>query len=469
MQLCMRAPGGPEDDQQSRKPHILCIARRTRVQVLILSVLFSDSYCTDSREFFYLPWKKKAGGGRERTEERGEGCRLKQTGGKSPPPPPQPEKSSINKQKTKCKSPSNSSLPVCFRHSETRGGHICSFSNLSFSPEILDKRTGERVTGFVEPEEDYWRFSFRKQSFEFKDGGPGTQKAPPPECRKVGSVGVDVRERRAMSTDLDFDIFPEMRRSAREKKRGKDSAVGESSTRMDQRLLEERISVQAAKTKFDSSSFHLGRKPSANEDRHRPSAIASQPACSPQSREKPNFKDDVHQFPPLNLKRQERSRRPKGSPKPTNKPGEDEDQRGGKQRMKEKGEGLRRKPKQRITNGKGELFSPRTICRIRALEELKRRRKESESETEKKGRSFESFAVVKSSMDPQKDFRDSMVEMIAEKKIGRPEELESLLACYLSLNPSEFHDVIVKVFRQVWFDLNRDDFVAELERGYFDN
>ncbi|KAG9458644.1 hypothetical protein H6P81_003152 [Aristolochia fimbriata] len=33
---------------------------------------------------------------------------------------------------------------------------------------------------------------------------------------------------------------------------------------------------------------------------------------------------------PESEKRQERSRRPKGSPKPTNKPGKDEDQRGGK-------------------------------------------------------------------------------------------------------------------------------------------
>jgi uncharacterized protein (TIGR01568 family) len=47
-----------------------------------------------------------------------------------------------------------------------------------------------------------------------------------------------------------------------------------------------------------------------------------------------------------------------------------------------------------------------------------------------------------------------MVEMIASKRIGRPEELETLLACYLSLNADEHHDCIVKVFRQVWFELN---------------
>lgn len=64
--------------------------------------------------------------------------------------------------------------------------------------------------------------------------------------------------------------------------------------------------------------------------------------------------------------------------------------------------------------------------------------------------------MVKSSSDPVRDFRESMVEMIWERGIGRPEELESLLACYLSLNSDEHHDVIVKVFRQVWFDLNRE-------------
>ncbi|KAK1601175.1 hypothetical protein QYE76_059273 [Lolium multiflorum] len=66
---------------------------------------------------------------------------------------------------------------------------------------------------------------------------------------------------------------------------------------------------------------------------------------------------------------------------------------------------------------------------------------------------LERFAVVRRTSDPQREFRDSMVEMIASRRIGRPEELETLLACYLSLNADEHHDCIVKVFRQVWFDL----------------
>ncbi|OEL13201.1 hypothetical protein BAE44_0025780 [Dichanthelium oligosanthes] len=63
----------------------------------------------------------------------------------------------------------------------------------------------------------------------------------------------------------------------------------------------------------------------------------------------------------------------------------------------------------------------------------------------------ESLAVVRRTRDPQRAFRESMVEMIAGTG-GGAEELERLLACYLSLNADEHHDCIVKVFRQVWFE-----------------
>ncbi|XP_022722695.1 transcription repressor OFP1-like [Durio zibethinus] len=66
----------------------------------------------------------------------------------------------------------------------------------------------------------------------------------------------------------------------------------------------------------------------------------------------------------------------------------------------------------------------------------------------------DSFAVVKSSFDPQRDFRDSMVEMIMENKIRASKDLEDLLACYLSLNSDEYHDLIIKVFKEIWFDLS---------------
>nr|XP_043637508.1 transcription repressor OFP1-like [Erigeron canadensis] len=65
----------------------------------------------------------------------------------------------------------------------------------------------------------------------------------------------------------------------------------------------------------------------------------------------------------------------------------------------------------------------------------------------------ESFAIVKSSFDPQKDFMESMMEMIIENNIKSSKDLEELLACYLSLNSAEYHDVIVKAFEQIWFTL----------------
>uniref|UniRef100_A0A0E0DSX1 Transcription repressor n=1 Tax=Oryza meridionalis TaxID=40149 RepID=A0A0E0DSX1_9ORYZ len=64
-----------------------------------------------------------------------------------------------------------------------------------------------------------------------------------------------------------------------------------------------------------------------------------------------------------------------------------------------------------------------------------------------------SFAVVKTSSDPRRDFLESMEEMIAENGIRDAGDLEDLLACYLSLNSGEYHDLIVEVFEQVWAGL----------------
>ncbi|XP_073282713.1 transcription repressor OFP1-like [Primulina huaijiensis] len=64
----------------------------------------------------------------------------------------------------------------------------------------------------------------------------------------------------------------------------------------------------------------------------------------------------------------------------------------------------------------------------------------------------ESFAVMKSSKDPRRDFRESMVEMIVQNNIRASRDLEELLACYLSLNSDEYHDLIINVFKQIWFE-----------------
>ncbi|KAL8507202.1 hypothetical protein ACS0TY_017927 [Phlomoides rotata] len=115
---------------------------------------------------------------------------------------------------------------------------------------------------------------------------------------------------------------------------------------------------------------------------------------------------------------------------------------------------LKIKSESKKTNGViMKSHSPRTECKIRALEEKKKsRKKKKKKEQVLEGNTiFDSFAVVKSSYNPQQDFRESMMEMIRERGIESAEDLEQLLACYLTLNCEEYHDVIIKVFRQVWF------------------
>ncbi|KAF3775553.1 Transcription repressor [Nymphaea thermarum] len=66
------------------------------------------------------------------------------------------------------------------------------------------------------------------------------------------------------------------------------------------------------------------------------------------------------------------------------------------------------------------------------------------------GKVKESFAVVKRSRDPYHDFMKSMMEMITEKELFDARDLEQLLRCFLSLNAPHHHDVIVRVFSDVW-------------------
>ncbi|KAJ8477792.1 hypothetical protein OPV22_021519 [Ensete ventricosum] len=65
-----------------------------------------------------------------------------------------------------------------------------------------------------------------------------------------------------------------------------------------------------------------------------------------------------------------------------------------------------------------------------------------------------SLVVVKSSSDPQRDFRESMVEMIIGNNIRSPKEMEELLACYLSLNSCKYHSLILKEFQQIWLEIS---------------
>ncbi|KAG6530408.1 transcription repressor OFP1-like [Zingiber officinale] len=118
---------------------------------------------------------------------------------------------------------------------------------------------------------------------------------------------------------------------------------------------------------------------------------------------------------------------------------------------------IRQRPKVKVR-------SPRPAAARAEVEGTRMAASSAAAERRKRNAGLERFAVVKCSCDPQRDFKESMVEMIWQKGIGRPEELESLLACYLSLNSDEHHDVIVKVFRQVWFELNPERLLAEPDR-----
>ncbi|KAK4260008.1 hypothetical protein QN277_003184 [Acacia crassicarpa] len=66
------------------------------------------------------------------------------------------------------------------------------------------------------------------------------------------------------------------------------------------------------------------------------------------------------------------------------------------------------------------------------------------------GKVRESVAVVKKSEDPYHDFRRSMMEMIVEKKMFEQKDLEQLLCCFLSLNSTKYHPIIVQAFTDIW-------------------
>ncbi|CAJ2677340.1 unnamed protein product [Trifolium pratense] len=131
----------------------------------------------------------------------------------------------------------------------------------------------------------------------------------------------------------------------------------------------------------------------------------------------------------------------------------------------------RRKPKH---SSKVRVHSPRMaakveIGKIKAIQDKKKAKlkMKKEEETEE---GLDSFAVVKCSLDPQQDFRDSMIEMIKEKQISQPEEMEELLACYLSLNSNEYHDLIIKAFRQVWLCMSQSSLCNKSDKQccYYD-
>ncbi|KAK4416547.1 Transcription repressor OFP7 [Sesamum alatum] len=66
------------------------------------------------------------------------------------------------------------------------------------------------------------------------------------------------------------------------------------------------------------------------------------------------------------------------------------------------------------------------------------------------GKVKESFAIVKRSEDPYEDFKNSMMDMVVEKQMFDPKDLEQLLQCFLSLNSRHYHGIIVEAFSEIW-------------------
>ncbi|KAL9678394.1 hypothetical protein QQ045_016238 [Rhodiola kirilowii] len=60
-----------------------------------------------------------------------------------------------------------------------------------------------------------------------------------------------------------------------------------------------------------------------------------------------------------------------------------------------------------------------------------------------------SVTVVKSSDNPESEFKESMMEMIVENNITDLDGLAELLVSYLVLNSDEFHEIIVTVFKHI--------------------
>lgn len=108
-----------------------------------------------------------------------------------------------------------------------------------------------------------------------------------------------------------------------------------------------------------------------------------------------------------------------------------------------------RSPVRRFPGGKvkGNCYSPRVGNRIR-IQGINGGRR---SNGYRRSLS-ESMAVVKTSVNPGRDFKESMVEMIMQYNMKSSKDLEDLLACYLLLNSDEYHDLIIRVFKQIWFE-----------------
>ncbi|KAG7551484.1 Ovate protein family C-terminal [Arabidopsis thaliana x Arabidopsis arenosa] len=61
----------------------------------------------------------------------------------------------------------------------------------------------------------------------------------------------------------------------------------------------------------------------------------------------------------------------------------------------------------------------------------------------------ESVAMAKESINPFEDYKKSMNQMIEERYIETEDDLKELLRCFLDINPSPQHNLIVRAFVDV--------------------
>eukprot|EP00268_Persea_americana_P037647 TRINITY_DN37344_c1_g1_i1.p1 TRINITY_DN37344_c1_g1~~TRINITY_DN37344_c1_g1_i1.p1 ORF type:complete len:437 (+),score=99.98 TRINITY_DN37344_c1_g1_i1:140-1450(+) len=395
--------------------------------------------------------------------------------------------SAKTKPKFKPGSPQSSSMPVCFkpprlsnvgsRSSFNAGSSVSNRASLSEARE----RTEQNMNEFMAPKDDFWQFSFAIQSGESGDGnevqflscescssnGKSAQKdvGRLPEAGKFGDMLADVRNRKleiglkkGRSKSVDYSL--ETRFDTPQWIAMKDKEVAEPELRKaDQRILEEDLMFYRD---------HVGMK--QEEKIVEPLSIRKSDRSTTKGHHK-FMSLDSRNLDQINMKDNTRilnssQKFVKDDQVIENVPSKNNKKVGG---APNSAYGNRDLHGRKIRHDpRGGAHSPRTalrmeMCKVRVVEEMKKAKKKREKQ---RGRAFESFAVVKCSFNPQQDFRESMLEMIRENGIRHPDDLESLLSCYLSLNSEDYHDIIVKVFREVWFDLNNDCSVSEVEERH---
>jgi len=87
-------------------------------------------------------------------------------------------------------------------------------------------------------------------------------------------------------------------------------------------------------------------------------------------------------------------------------------------------------------------------------EKLEARHVERKREKRREGTKFVvMLATEKCSYDPREDFRESMMEMITVYRLEDAKDLRRLLNYYMSMNPEEYHSLILEIFHEVCTNL----------------